>query len=509
MSDAGPANGLIIMTERQEPRTPPLGADATTPWGEAQSLITPSDDGVITHLTTICSRHSPTRAMQESLAMSHAHAGLSEGVQPFKQARFVPVAHWASTLLSGWQDGGGPQALGTSGPFGIALMSRAVLDRDLRALCAMPNARHAIGVTMRNVEWLSSPGQFGAFFNVDKGDFTMKGLVRFAGPIGLSAALVLSAASTSQAQATKKVRSDVRIGVQKDRSVGTRTTTPRDSVTVTSTGDVELINATRARIDSVAADAARERARVDAMVSDFEARNAALGRSMTAVQDSLMRVRGEVTAANNRTMALSDSLRFLRTRFYNFKNGSLFNNSGFYIGLGSGANFTSGTLENSGYHQGLNVMVPIGWQKHGNLIGIRTEFGVQTFDGQSTAAGPFVNHDPKVFTGIGMLTLHIPVNQAKTNTFFLMGGGGIYSFRDYGPQSALADRLGSSTSSTSTSKTKAGITGGAGLELHILGATSFFVESRLTSVMADNSASGIGGSKNLMWVPVTLGFTLR
>jgi len=338
----------------------------------------------------------------------------------------------------------------------------------------------------------------------------MKGLVRFAGPTALSAALLLSAASTTQAQATKKVRSDVRIGVQKDRSTSSRTTTERDSVTVSSNGDVLLINANAARIDSVAAEAARERARVDAFIADMEARNAALARSMTAVQDSLMRVRGEVTVMNTRTIALSDSLRWLRGSYSRFKNGSLFNNSGFYIGLGSGANFTNGTFETSGYHTGLNVLVPIGWQKHGNAIGIRTEFGVETFDGQSTAVGPFVNPDPKLFTAIGMVTLHAPLNQKKTNTFYVMGGGGAYMFKNIGESSALADRLGgASTSGTSTNKTKLGVTGGAGLELHVLGATNFFIESRLTNVMADKSASGISGSSSLRWVPVTIGFQLR
>ncbi|MEP7347598.1 MAG: hypothetical protein ABI877_20175 [Gemmatimonadaceae bacterium] len=342
----------------------------------------------------------------------------------------------------------------------------------------------------------------------------MKGLVRFAVPVGLSVALTLSVAPTAQAQAdsVRRVRSDVRIGVQKDRSTSARRV--RDSVTVVSGGDVVLLNANKAKIDSMALEASAERRRVDSLVSALEGRNAALGTSIAAMQDSLARARGEIVVINTHTMALGDSVRFLNGRFSRFKNGSLFNNSGFYIGLGSGANFTTGTLKNSGYDRGLNVMIPIGWQKHGNAIGIRTEWGAQTFDGQTSLNGQFSNVDPMVYSGVGMLSLHLPLNEAKTNTFFLMGGGGAYMFRSYGATSALASRLGGSNTTggttTTSTKTKLGVTGGAGLELHILGATSFFVESRLTNVMVDkNTTSGISGSNSLRWVPVTLGFTLR
>ena len=342
----------------------------------------------------------------------------------------------------------------------------------------------------------------------------MKALVGTASSVGLAVAMLLSAAPAAHAQAdtVRRVRSDVRIGVQKDRTLGRNTTTPRDSVTVVSTGEVELINATKAKLDSMALDAERERRRTDsvmAVVAGLESKNADLSRSVTAFQDSLVRVRGDVTTLNTRATALSDSLRTLNGKWSRFRNGSLFNNSGFYIGLGSGANFTSGTLEDMGYHEGLNVVVPIGWQKRGQTLGFRGELGVQTFDGQNTNLGPFANPDPKLYTAVGMLAVHFPINEAKTNTFFLMGGGGAYVFRKYGASSALADRLGTTSTLETKTTTKLGVTGGAGIELKILGATSFFLESRITNVFAENSASGLAGGKNLMWIPVTMGFQLR
>jgi hypothetical protein len=110
-----------------------------------------------------------------------------------------------------------------------------------------------------------------------------------------------------------------------------------------------------------------------------------------------------------------------------------------------------------------------------------------------------------------MLTLNFPLNQAKTNTFYLMGGGGAYMFRDLGTNSALNGPLGATAnSSTTTNATKWGVTGGAGFEFHVLGAANIFVQSRLTNVMAEKSSTpGTTSSSSLRWIPVIAGFTLR
>jgi hypothetical protein len=93
--------------------------------------------------------------------------------------------------------------------------------------------------------------------------------------------------------------------------------------------------------------------------------------------------------------------------------GSLFGNSGFYIGVGTGANFTTGTFNDIGYAEGLNVNVPIGWSKPGYPIGLRTEWGVQTFEG--SAISEFTNIDPVLYTAQAMLTLNLPINSAQTH----------------------------------------------------------------------------------------------
>jgi opacity protein-like surface antigen len=99
-----------------------------------------------------------------------------------------------------------------------------------------------------------------------------------------------------------------------------------------------------------------------------------------------------------------------------------------------------------------------------------------------------------------MLTLSLPINVAKTNSFYLMGGGGAYQFHHIGALSSLAESF-PGIAGTSKSETKWGMTAGAGLEFHILGATSLFVQSAFTNA----SATG----RNLSWIPLLAGLTLR
>ena len=87
-----------------------------------------------------------------------------------------------------------------------------------------------------------------------------------------------------------------------------------------------------------------------------------------------------------------------------------------------------------------------------------------------------------------------------------MGGGGFYMFRNFGATSSLANKF--SGSLDSDSETKWGFNAGAGAELHILGATSMFVQTSLTNVSADVGTTG-GEGRNLRWMPITIGFLLR
>jgi hypothetical protein len=81
-------------------------------------------------------------------------------------------------------------------------------------------------------------------------------------------------------------------------------------------------------------------------------------------------------------------------------------------------------------------------------------------------------------------------------------------FRDFGNSSGLADKFSGSDESSGDTETKFGFQAGAGLEFHILGATSLFVQTSLTNVAADRGTSGEEG-RNLRWMPVVIGFQLR
>jgi hypothetical protein len=308
------------------------------------------------------------------------------------------------------------------------------------------------------------------------------------------AALALAIPFVSYAQAT----SDQRIPVRKDQQVKV------------SKGEVSLAPEAM-RVSELEATAAALKSRLDAMESTNASNSAANAKAFAALRDSLRIVneelftlRNEIAKANALSAALGDSIAQLNQRFNKMPQfPSLFGNSGFYIGLGTGANFTTGTLTDIGYAEGLNVSLPIGWSKAGYPLGFRTEFGVQTFE--ASAFSQFKNIDPVLYTAQAMLTLNLPLNSAKNNLFYVMGGGGAFMFHRFGEVSALADRLGDASKNV----TKLGVTGGAGLEFHVLGATSLFVQSTVTNVFVEKSTIGLGGSKNMRWVPLIAGITLR
>lgn len=330
--------------------------------------------------------------------------------------------------------------------------------------------------------------------------------------VGFGIALTLSAGADAGAQTDTTRRptavAEERIPVRKDQGLTRRM----------SSG--EVFSAERARIDSLEALASSYRQRLDAVEATLTARSDATDRLVAALTDSLRLVRTELTTARSeltavtaglaantaRTNAVGDSLLDLNQRFYRFRNGSLFGNSGFYVGIGSGTNMTMGTLDDIGYNSGLNVSIPIGWHKRGNVIGVRSEFGIQSFDGRNNAG--FSNNDARFYSAVGLLTLNLPINAAKTNTFYLMGGGGVYMFKNLIAGSTLGNRFGATTvAGSTTSETKFGFQGGAGVELKILGATSFFVQTGISQVSVDTPAGTSGSS--LRWVPVIAGIQLR
>jgi len=373
-----------------------------------------------------------------------------------------------------------------------------------------------------------------------------------AGAIGFAVALSLGAATSGVAQsdtaaARRATRSDStkrattthrrraadragmtssrRIPVSKD--VGMRADTSRK----TSTGEVAsnivavtVFDAEKARVDSMFL---ADHSRLDDLgkqVTDVSARVNDVSTRVNGVNDQVTGVRRDVDALRTSQMALADSLRLLRQRFNAMRNRSLFNNSGFFVGLGVGANFPNGTLSNIGYDQGLHIEVPIGYRKPGSLLGVQLDLGVQTLDGlnRSMVASNGTtftsdNPDPRMYSAIGAVTLNFPLGQNHHNEFYLIGGGGLYHFTGYGSQSTLAAQLGedviSSGTNTSGSTNKWGVTGGAGLQFGLVGPSSIFIESRFTNVFTTRNSNttlvaGDAGN-NLRWVPLMLGISLH
>ncbi len=338
------------------------------------------------------------------------------------------------------------------------------------------------------------------------------------GAIATAVALTLLATAKADAQdTTRRVTSEQRIPVRKDAATTART---EEGVTRRTAGGEVRLAPTRERIDSLEALAESYRSRIDSLERvnvSFASRLDATDRLIASLRDSLNIVRGELatareelasvktelTATTARTGRLADSLQRLNTRFILFRNRSLFGNSGFYVGLGTGPAYTMGTLNDFGYIEGMQVTVPIGWQKTGNVLGVRSELAWQNYDGRFVASRS--NVDPNVYSATIMANLSMPINSAKTHTFYVMGGGGIYHFRDFRQSSALGEAFGATGDDA---ETKFGFTGGAGLQFHILGATYLFVQSTIHQVSADQVVAPATG-KSLRWVPVILGVAVR
>jgi opacity protein-like surface antigen len=123
---------------------------------------------------------------------------------------------------------------------------------------------------------------------------------------------------------------------------------------------------------------------------------------------------------------------------------------------------------------------------------------MQRFEGRSR--GGFTNLDPEIYSGVAMVTLDLPLNSAKNTAFYLMGGGGAYQFRNIGVSSSLTGNF-PGIDESSKSEVKWGLTGGAGLEVHVIGASSLYLQTAFTNVSA--------GGRNLNWVPVNIGVMLR
>jgi opacity protein-like surface antigen len=296
-------------------------------------------------------------------------------------------------------------------------------------------------------------------------------IIRFT-PIAVAIALTAVLTTEGAAQDTTRSRTPVtstrRISVQKE-----------GTTVIESPGAISRDSAARA--DSIAAaerarqeELARiERARQDSIAAAERARQEELARIERARQDSIARAeqarRDSIAAAER-----AREERFLAGRF-----------NGWYFNLGGGLTMPTGALDDL-YGKGWNVTGSLGWHPTQSAFGVRFDATYDRLNGESFPAGSSNElADASVLAGLGEVTLRIP--KALGLNPYLVGGGGVYRFSDYG-------------GAGSESSTEFGWNVGGGLRFG-WGFTSLFVESRYMSV-------GTPGER-ATFVPIILGITFR
>ena len=294
-------------------------------------------------------------------------------------------------------------------------------------------------------------------------------------PVAVAFALTAGLAAEVAAQDTTRSRTPVtstrRIPVQKE---GTTVTESPGAISQDSIARADSIAAAerarqdslaaieRARQDSIAAAAAAERARQEELARIERARLDSIARAEQARRDSI--------AAAERAR----EERFLAGRF-----------GGWYFNLGGGLSMPTGALDDL-YGNGWNVTGSAGWHPTQSPFGVRFDATYDRLNGQSFPPGS-ANElaDASVLAGLAEVTLRIP--KALGLNPYLVGGGGVYRFNDYGVEDAEAS-------------TEFGWNIGGGLRFG-WGFTSLFVESRYMSV-------GTPGER-ATYVPIILGITFR
>ena len=269
-----------------------------------------------------------------------------------------------------------------------------------------------------------------------------------------------------------------------------------------------------ARMDSIAM---VERARQDSLNAIAKARQDSIDAANKAREDSIE----AVAKARQDSIARADSINQANA----LRRSHMKLNGGWYLGLATGPSSPMGDFHNLGYGTGWNVTVPIGYQSNNQVLGIRLDLAYnsfnsaadQTFTSGTGTAGTtitFTNPSPKVYSAVLNGTLRFPFGAENRNGFYLLAGGGLYMFRNFGNGSLLAGYLGNSViepEDTGVSKNinKWGVNGGAGVDFGI-GRSSLFLESRFENVFAGSSDPNFdtlfgNHGNNLRFVPVVLG----
>lgn len=278
-----------------------------------------------------------------------------------------------------------------------------------------------------------------------------------------------------------------------------------------------IMAAERTRTDTMAvtnADSIAAAARLDSIARMEQMRQDSISMAEQARADSIARADTAAAAA----LVIDDNNQGMT-------GGRANGASAFYWGLSGGAMTPSGTVRDLGYDNGYGFAVPIGWHNPASMLGFRLNLGYSQLNGGrfvSTGGTPITidNPDPNIWSAEADVTVRFPFNENRTTAVYLVGGGGLYMFRNFGRGSALGGHLGNDVldpddEANESSVTKWGLNGGAGLEFGI-GRTSLFLESRFVNVNAgrddsnfDNLFNSTSDSDDIRWIPLMLGVIIR
>ena len=309
---------------------------------------------------------------------------------------------------------------------------------------------------------------------------------------------------------TPRATSDQRLPVQKRGEAAGTLDLRADSIAA----------AEKARSDSMAMAAAEQRTR-DSLAVIEKARTDSIAAVERRRADSL----AVIERARADSVARADSIAREIEAHRQYMSRYRFGGNGWYVGVGGGASAPTGDFQDLGYNSGFDVNVPIGWQKPNSFLGARLDLGYsrfrgENFLGQGANAVTLVNANPQVYSATLNLTAALPLNFIRNVSFYGVGGGGLYHFRNMGTASALGGFLGNDVlnkneSSNKTSLSKLGAQIGAGLDWTV-GTSSIFLESRFVNVFADRDDNvqfrdffGNNRSNTLKWVPIVVGVKIR
>lgn len=295
------------------------------------------------------------------------------------------------------------------------------------------------------------------------------------------AAFTFAVASTASAQGTTtdstrrttsstRVTSSQRIPVRKDAS-GTTTTE--------SSGAIARPNAdSLAHADSIAA---ADRARQDSIANVERMRQDSIANAERMRQDSIAnaeRMRADSIARADSLMRAAE----LRRRMAG---------AGLYFQIGGGASIPRGNFDNF-FDRGYNVTGSLGWQPAVSPLGIRFDVGYDRFNSTGATGS---SDKPSVWSGLAEATLKAPHWWAVQP--YLIAGGGVSRFSNYGNTPTYMTSIGGTTSSGAT-MTKGQWNAGGGIGFGV-GTARLFVESRYMHVATPNNATS--------FVPVIVGLS--